>query len=136
MKRALLFAGLLLIAVPALARIPPSNPLGPSGEQGRSFSLKNMSHQVVVFAQAHMTDGKVEALTYSPIEPGQARKIIVPRKACLAEVMVQLNDGHSLRLANLDDCRSNQLVVGDRKIRVQSVQMPRLRNGKLPPLKD
>ena len=133
MPRPLVLAALLLIATPAMAQIHPSVPLGPSGEQARSFSLKNMSHQAVVFARARMTDGKARALTYSPIQPGEAREIVVPRKECLAEVVVQLNNGRSLKASNLDDCRSNQLIVHDGGIDVLSADVQRLRRGKRPP---
>lgn len=133
MPRPVLLAALLLFATPALAQIRPSAPLGPSGQDVRSFSMKNMSHAPIVFARARMTDGKIRALTYSPVQPGQAREIIVPRKECLAEVVVQLNDGRTLKAPNLNDCRSNQLVVGDRGINVLSSDVQQLRRGKRPP---
>jgi len=132
MPRPLLLAGFLLLATPAMAQLHPSAPLGPSGQQVRSFSLKNMSHQAIVFARAKMTDGKTRALTYSPVEPGEAREIVVPRKECLAEVTVHLNDGRSLKAPHLDDCRSNQLIVGDKGIDVLSANVQRLRHGKQP----
>ena len=131
MPRPLFLAGFLLIAAPAMAQLHPSAPLGPSGQQVRSFSLKNMSHQPIVF-RAKMTDGQIRALTYSPVQPGQAREIVVPRKECLAEVTVQLNDGRSLKAPNLNDCRSNQLIVGDKGIDVLSADVQRLRRGKQP----
>ncbi|HET8997707.1 MAG TPA: hypothetical protein VFN42_13650 [Acetobacteraceae bacterium] len=133
MPRPALLAALLLFATPALAQVRPSAPLGPSGQNVRSFSLKNMSHAPVVFARARMTDGKIRALTYSPIQPGEARQIVVPRKECLADVVVKLNNGRTLKAPNLNDCRSNQLVVRDRGINVLSADVRQLRRGKLPP---
>ena len=132
MPRPLFLAACLLIATPAMAQLHPSAPLGPSGQQVRSFSLKNMSHQAIVFARARMTDGKIQALTYSPIQPGQAREVVVPRKECLAEVTVHLNNGRRLKAPHLNDCRSNQLIVGDKGIDVLSANVQRLRPGKQP----
>lgn len=133
MPRLPLLAVLLLFAGPAMAQKYPAAPLSPSGEQSRSFSLRNMSHQPIVFARATMTDGKSRPLTYSPIEPGEAREVVVPRKACLASVLVQLNDGQTLKARHLNDCRSNQLIVGDHGIDVLSANVQRLRRGKSPP---
>ncbi len=91
-----------------------------------------MSHQAIVFARAYMTNGKSRALTYSPIEPGEAREVVVPRKDCLSSVSVQLNNGRTLKAAHLNDCRSNQLIVGDQGIDVLSASVQRLRRGKAP----
>lgn len=132
MLRVLLFAGLLLSAAPALAQQYPAVPLGPSGEQSRSFSLENMSHHAIVSARAYMTNGRSRVLTHAPVEPGEAREVVVPRKDCLARVTVQLNNGRSLQANHLNDCRSNQLIVGDQGINILSAAVPRLRRGRSP----
>ena len=91
-----------------------------------------MSRQAIVFARAYMTNGKSRALTYSPIAPGDARQVVVPRKDCLASVSVQLNDGRTLKAAHLHDCRSNQLIVSDHGIDVLAANVHWLRRGKAP----
>jgi hypothetical protein len=133
MLRTPLLAVLLLAAAPAWAQQYPAAPLSPNGEQARAFSLKNMSHQPVVSARAFMTDGQTRVLTHSPIEPGQAREVVVPRKDCLKAVSVQLNNGRSLKADHLNDCRSNLLIVGDNGIDVMGADVQRLRMGGQPP---
>lgn len=132
MSRVALLAALLLVTGPAWAQQYPAAPLGPSGEQARAFSLKNMSHQAIVSAKAFMTDGQSRVLTHSPIEPGQSREVVVPRKDCISAVSVQLNNGRSLKAENLDDCRSNQMIVGDQGIDILGSDVQRLRRGKAP----
>ena len=79
----------------------------------RSFSLKNESGQVLTSAQAHMTDGKNRVLTYASVQPNQAREIVVPRQECLDSLVVQLNNGRTLRAGHLNDCKATQIVVGE-----------------------
>ena len=136
MLRAPLLAAMLLAAAPAWAQQYLAAPLSPNGEQARAFSLKNMSHEPVVSARAYMTDGKTRVLTHEPIEPGQARQVVVPRKDCLAKVTVQLNNGRKLTADHLKDCRSNLLVVGDKGIDVMGADVQRLRRGGEPPQAD
>jgi hypothetical protein len=109
----LLLVCLTLAAGPALAQQYPAAPLRSPGEQMRSFSLKNESGQVVTSAQAHMTDGKNRVLTYEPVQPNQAREIVVPRKECLDSIAVQLNNGRTLRANHMKSCKETQIVVGD-----------------------
>lgn len=133
MLRAPLLAALLLAAAPAWAQQYPAAPLSPNGEQARAFSLKNMAHDPVVSARATMTDGQTRVLTHEPIQPGQARQVVVPRKDCLAKVSVQLNNGRTLKAEHLNDCRSNLLIVGDKGIDVMGADVQRLRMGGQPP---
>jgi hypothetical protein len=125
MPRVLLLTCVLLAAGPALAQQFPAAPLRSPGEQMRSFSLKNESHQAVTSAQAHMTDGQNRVLTYEPVQPNQAREIVVPRKECLDAVIVHLNDGRTLRADHMNDCKATQIVVGDAGIGMQSNVNPR-----------
>jgi hypothetical protein len=127
MRLLLPLAGLLLAATPALAQQFPAAPLRSKGEQVRAFSLKNESGQVVTSAQAHMTDGKRRVLTYEPVQPNEAREIVVPRNECIDAVTVQLNDGRTLRANHMNDCKETKIVVGKAGIDVQSNTNPRRR---------
>ncbi|MGA3401928.1 MAG: hypothetical protein ABSC95_22160 [Acetobacteraceae bacterium] len=125
MVRLLPLVCLVLTAGPALAQQFPTAPLRSPKEQMRSFSLKNESGQVVTSAQAHMTDGKNRVLSYAPVQPNQARKIVVPRQECLDSMMVSLNNGRTLRADHMNDCTATQIVVGDTGIGTPSTVNPR-----------
>lgn len=92
-----------------------------------------MSGRTIVSARAFMTNGHSRVLTHAPLRPGQAREVVVPRRECLSAVSVQLNNGHTLKATHLDDCRSNQLVVGNQGIDVFSADVLQLRHGHAPP---
>ena len=125
----LLFAALLLVAGPAAAQLRPAAPLAPSGEQSRSFSLKNTSQHAVTRADAHMTDGQTRKLTDDRLQPQQSRQIVVPRSECLDSIDVSLDNGRSLRAENLNDCRDTQIVVTDNGIDTGSNLNPRSRGN-------
>ena len=124
MSRLLLVISVLLAAAPAMAQQHPAAPLRSQGERMRSFSLINRSGQVVTAAQAHMTDGKDRVLTYAPIQPNEAREIVVPASECLDAVTVHLNDGRTLRGAHLNDCKLTKIVVGHSGIGTNSNENP------------
>jgi len=123
--RTLLLPCLTLAAVPAFAQQFPAAPLRSPGEQMRSFLLRNESGQLVTSAQAHMTDGKNRVLTYAPVQPNQAREIVVPREECLDSVAVQLNNGRMLRVDHMNDCKGTQILVGEAGLGVQTSVKPR-----------
>jgi hypothetical protein len=117
----LLFSGFLLVGtVPALAQQFPAAPLRSQGEQMRSFSLKNESGQVITSAQAHMTNGKNRVLTYEPVQPNQAREIVVPRNECLDSLTIHLNDGRTFHADHMNDCKETKILVGNRGIGLAS----------------
>ena len=118
---------LAMAVYPAFAQQRPAAPLTPNGEQMRAFSLRNQSHQPITSAEAHMTDGKDRVLTYAPVQPNQARQIVVPRQECVDSVTVHLNIGKTLHADHLQDCRATQIMVGDAGIGVQSNVNPRSR---------
>jgi hypothetical protein len=72
-----------------------------------------------------MTDGKNRVLSYAPVQPNQARKIVVPRQECLDSMMVSLNNGRTLRADHMNDCTATQIVVGDTGIGTPSTVNPR-----------
>lgn len=125
MLRPLPFACMVLLAGPALAQQFPAAPLRSKGEQMRSFSMKNQSGQVITSAEAHMTDGKTRVLTYAPVQPNEAREIVVPRQECLAGLTVHLNNGKILHATKLNDCKSTKVFVGAQGIGIGSNLNPR-----------
>jgi hypothetical protein len=129
MSRFLLLVCFTLVSAPALAQQHPAAPLRSPGEQMRSFSLTNRSGDVITAAEAKMTDGKRRVLTYAPVQPNQAREIVVPRQECLASLTVRLNNGRTLRAAHLDDCKATQIVVGTQGIGIGSNANPRGKQG-------
>ena len=131
MSRFALISGLLLLTSSAPALAQPMPP-GPAPAQSRAFSLKNMTGQVITSAQARTTDGNTRVLSHEPLQPNESRQIIVPRNACLDSVIVHLNDGRTLKAENMDDCRSNQLVVGEQGINVLSSDVQRAQRGARP----
>jgi hypothetical protein len=118
--RALPLIFFTLVAAPAFAQQFPAAPLQSPGEQVRTFWFKNESGQVIMSVQAHMTDGKNRVLTYAPVEPTQAREIVVPREECIDSMAVHLNNGRTLRADHMNDCKATQIVVGEAGIGVQS----------------
>ncbi len=117
MSRLLPAVCLLLTAGAAQAQQFPAAPVRTPGEQMRSFLLKNESGEVLTSAQAHMTDGQNRVLTYEPVQPNQAREIVVPRKECLDSLAIHLNNGRTLRADHMNDCKATQIVVGDAGVR-------------------
>lgn len=115
----------ILSAVPALAQQHPAAPLTPSAAQMRSFSMKNQSGEVITSAEARMTDGKTRVLTYAPVQPNEAREIVVPRQECLAALTVHLNNGKTLRAGHLRDCKETKIFVGAHGIGIGSNLNPR-----------
>lgn len=129
MSRLILLTAVLLCATPTLAQQFPAAPLRSAGEQMRSFSMTNQSGQVVTSAVAHMTDGKTRVLTYAPVQPNQAREIVVPRNECLDSLTVHLNDGRTLNAAHMNDCKATKILVGAAGIGTQSNVNPRLQSN-------
>lgn len=125
MVRLLLVCCLALAAAPAAAQQFSAAPLVPKGEQVRSFVLRNQSGAAITSVLAQMTDGKKRVLTYEPVEPNQARRIVVPRNECLDVVTVRLTTGKTLRAADLNDCGAAPIVVGEAAIAVQAPVKPR-----------
>ncbi|HUN42675.1 MAG TPA: hypothetical protein VMU81_20460 [Acetobacteraceae bacterium] len=123
MSRPLLPIALVLLATPALAQQLPAAPLRAPGAM-RSFSLTNRSGEVIVSAEAKMTNGKQRVLTYAPIQRNQAREIVVPRQECLDSVAVHLNNGQTLRAAHMNDCKATKIIVGRTGIGVASNENP------------
>ncbi|HTW69098.1 MAG TPA: hypothetical protein VME47_04350 [Acetobacteraceae bacterium] len=124
MPRTLLMIALVLSAAPALAQQFPAAPVRSPGQPVRSFSLTNQSGQVIVSAQAKMSDGKQRVLTYAPIQRNQAREIVVPRQECLDSMAVHLNDGQTLRAVHMNDCNGTKIIVGPTGIRIASNANP------------
>lgn len=124
MMRLVLPVGLMLIAAPALAQQLPVAPLGSPGQQMRRFLLTNQSGQVIVSAEARMTDGKKRVLTYAPLPRNQARWIVVPRQECLDSMVVHLNNGLTQHADHLNDCKAAKIVVEQTRIVIPANQDP------------
>jgi hypothetical protein len=120
MWRVLLLSSVLQVPVPGWAQQYPAAPLGPEGQRARSVSLHNLSKQVVVSAEAHMTDGKTRPLTDRPVRVAQAREIVVPASECLDGVTVKLDDGRTLRADNFKECGATRIQVDDSGIHLVS----------------
>jgi hypothetical protein len=121
MWRVLLLSSVLQVSIlSAWAQQYPAAPLGPEGQRARSVSLHNLSKQVVVSAEAHMTDGKTRPLTDQPVRVAQAREIVVPASECLDGVTVKLDDGRTLRAENFKECGATRIQVDDNGIHLLS----------------
>jgi hypothetical protein len=123
----------LLVAIgpAALAQPAPTAPIAVA--QSQSFALHNLSRQPVVSALARMTDGQTRVLTHEPIQVGQVRWIVVPRKQCVAMVTVHLNDGRVLTADGLNDCRPSRMVVSDAGIERREGSRPSGAQQPIPP---
>jgi len=120
MWRVLLLSSVLQAPVLGWAQQYPAAPLGPEGQRARSVSLHNLSKQVVVSAEARMTDGKTRPLTDRPVRVAQAREIVVPASECLDGVTVKLDDGRTLRADNLKECGATRIQVDDNGVHLLS----------------
>ena len=99
-----------------------ANMLSPAS---RSFSIRNYAGQPIVDATATMTDGTQHKLNPSgPIAAAGASHIIVPLNQCLADVKVQLKNGHAFHSGNLNDCGVTQITVNQNGIQIGSTQSP------------
>ena len=91
----------------------------------RSFSLRNYAGQPIVDATATMTDGSQHKLNPNgPIAAAGASQIVVPLNQCLADMKVQLKNGHSFHSGNLNDCGVTQIMVNQNGIQIGSTQSP------------
>ena len=132
MKYVMIALTCMCFGVAANAQTYPAAPLSPNGEQARSLSLKNTSGQTITSAQAQMTDGSSRVLTHEPLQPNQAREVVVPRKACLQGVTVHLTNGRTFKADSLNDCRSSEIIVGGEGINVRSANVPHAQTNSKP----
>jgi len=125
-SRSLIAASVLLAfgtsawAQNAGSHLPNAAPLE-SMQRARSYSVLNRSSQVIVSAEAHMTNGDVRNLNWGkPIRPQEGRNVVVPSTDCLAGLTVDLKSGHKLQTSGTPDCRANRITVTDNGIQIGS----------------
>jgi hypothetical protein len=117
-KPALALALYLAPAVALAADEPRSEQHSPTL---RSFTLTNRSDQPVTEAHAYTTQQKDKNLTANgSIQPRHAQDFMVEQTECVDRVTAKLQNGRTLNLDNMQNCRNPLIVVTNDGISIET----------------
>jgi hypothetical protein len=87
----------------------------------RSFVLRNRSDQPITEAHAYTTQHKDKALTTDgPIQPLRSQEFMVEQTECIDRVTAKLQNGRTLDLDNMQNCRNPTIVVDNEGISIET----------------
>ncbi len=119
-KAALMVAFLIAPAVAGAAG--PEQPRAEQHSQTlRSFVLRNRADKPITEAHAYTTQQKDIVLTdKGPIQPLRSQEFMIQQSECVDRVSAKLQDGRTLTLDNMQDCRNPTIFVDNSGISIDT----------------